>query len=99
MHRPSPEVREVKAWLIEHLHDHYGLYGEFAGVRTARKHIGWAVRALPGGEAFRARMNTLEDCEQQLRAVGDWFDALGERTIACPRHTSCNEEEPLLEAA
>ena len=34
--------------MIEHLHDHYTLYGEHAGVRTARKHIGWAVRALPG---------------------------------------------------
>ena len=98
-HRPAPEVREVKAWLIEHLHDHYGLYGEFAGVRTARKHIGWAVRNLPNGEAFRARMNTLEDCEQQLRAVSDWFDALGERHHRLPQTTGCIEEEALLEAA
>ena len=34
---------------------HYDLYGEFTGVRTARKHIGWYVKSLPGGEAFRAR--------------------------------------------
>ncbi len=75
--RAQPEVREVRRWLIEHLHDHYGLYGEFAGVRTARKHIGWAVRALPGGEAFRSHMNTLDECRAQLQAVGDWFDELG----------------------
>ncbi len=98
-HRPSPEVRDVKAWLIEHLHDHYALYGEFAGVRTARKHIGWAVRGLPGGEVFRARMNTLDDCAQQLRAVGDWFDALGERHDRLPEANPCIEDEPLLEAA
>jgi tRNA-dihydrouridine synthase B len=73
---PPPGVREVQAWLLEHLHEHYGLYGEYAGVRTARKHIGWAVRALPGGEAFRAVMNTLEDCESQVRAVTTFFDAL-----------------------
>jgi tRNA-dihydrouridine synthase B len=42
-------------WLAEHLQDHYALYGEYLGVRSARKHIGWAVRALPGGEAFRTR--------------------------------------------
>ena len=76
--RPQPEVREVKGWLIAHLHDHYQLYGEFAGVRTARKHIGWAVRALPGGEEFRARMNRLDSCETQVRAVTDWFDELAD---------------------
>jgi tRNA-dihydrouridine synthase B len=75
-HLPAPEVLQAKAWLLEHLDDHYGLYGEFAGVRSARKHIGWAVRALPGGEAFRARMNLLESCETQVNAVTDWFDEL-----------------------
>jgi tRNA-dihydrouridine synthase B len=33
-------VVEVKGWLLEHLDAHYSLYGEFAGVRSARKHIG-----------------------------------------------------------
>ena len=75
-HLPAPEVLQAKAWLIEHLHDHYGLYGEYAGVRSARKHIGWAVRTLPGGETFRARMNLLDTCEAQLDAVGEWFDEL-----------------------
>ena len=31
----------------EHLEDHYAFYGEFTGVRTARKHIGWYTRGLP----------------------------------------------------
>ena len=97
--RPAPEVREVKGWLVEHLHDHYALYGEHAGVRSARKHIGWVVRALPGGEAFRARMNAIDDCEQQLRAVGDWFDALGEHHARLPQANEETGEEPLLEAA
>jgi tRNA-dihydrouridine synthase B len=81
-HLPAPEVLQAKHWLLEHLHDHYGLYGEPAGVRTARKHIGWAVRALPGGEVFRAEMNRLETCDRQVRAVTEWFDAL-----ACSHHT------------
>ncbi len=75
-HRARPLTLQVKQWLVEHLHEHYGLYGEFAGVRTARKHIGWAVRALPGGEDFRAHMNTLETCATQVQAVADFFDAL-----------------------
>ena len=77
-HLPPPPTREVKDWLTEHLADHYGLYGEHAGVRSARKHIGWAVRALPGGEAFRAVMNTLDDAQAQLRAVTTFFDELAD---------------------
>jgi tRNA-dihydrouridine synthase B len=71
-----PATRDVQRWLTEHLHDHYALYGEGVGVRSARKHIGWAVRALPGGEAFRAAMNTLDDGAAQLRAVTTFFDEL-----------------------
>jgi tRNA-dihydrouridine synthase B len=83
-HLPAPEVKQAKRWLLEHLHDHYSLYGEFAGVRTARKHIGWAVKALPGGEAFRSEMNQLETCDTQVRAVSDWFDALADRHALWP---------------
>jgi tRNA-dihydrouridine synthase B len=80
-HLPAPEVLQVKSWLVEHLIDHFELYGwddSGSGVRSARKHIGWAVRALPGGEVFRARMNLIESCELQIRAVTDWFDALAD---------------------
>jgi tRNA-dihydrouridine synthase B len=80
-HLPAPEVLQVKSWLVEHLIDHFELYGwddSGSGVRSARKHIGWAVRALPGGEVFRARMNLIENCELQIRAVTDWFDALAD---------------------
>ena len=80
----APSTQQAKRWLLEHLDDHYGLYGEYAGVRTARKHIGWAVRALPGGEVFRAQMNLLESCETQVKAVTDWFDLLTERHPLLP---------------
>ena len=99
--RPQPEVRLAAGWLLEHLRDHYSLYGEFAGVRTARKHIGWAVRALPGGAALRARMNTLEDCEAQLQAVGHWFDELGQTHARLPAPAAgsdCVDDENAFEA-
>ena len=84
-HLAPPLVAEARRLLLAHLQDHYTLYGEFSGVRTARKHIGWYVRALPGGEAFRARMNLLEDCAAQTAAVADFFDELGSRTDRLPR--------------
>jgi len=79
-----PAVRDVQRWLTAHLHEHYALYGEYTGVRSARKHIGWAVRALPGGEAFRAAMNGIDDCRAQLGAVTDFFDDLAGRHLILP---------------
>ena len=76
-HLAPPLVAEVKRLLLEHLQDHYSLYGEYTGVRSARKHIGWYVKALPGGAAFRSAMNGIEDAAAQLRAVGEFFDELG----------------------
>ncbi len=83
-HLAPPLVGEVKHLLIEHLHDHYALYGEYSGVRTARKHIGWYVKTLPGGEAFRAKMNLIEDCDLQVQAVADFFDELNTHTDRMP---------------
>jgi tRNA-dihydrouridine synthase B len=83
-HLAPPLVGEVKHLLIEHLYDHYALYGEYSGVRTARKHIGWYVKTLPGGEAFRAKMNLIEDCALQAQAVADFFDELNTHTDRMP---------------
>jgi tRNA-dihydrouridine synthase B len=83
-HLAPPLVSEVKRLLLDHLQDHYLLYGEFTGVRSARKHIGWYVNSLPGGSAFRAQMNGLEDCQAQLEAVADFFDTLGRSMTRIP---------------
>ena len=81
---PPPAVREVQAWLTAHLHDHYALYGEGTGVRSARKHIGWAVKGLPGGEDFRARMNLIEDSRAQVDALAGYFDHLADAHTLLP---------------
>jgi tRNA-dihydrouridine synthase B len=74
-HFPAPTVTEVRALMSEHLQAHYAFYGEYMGLRTARKHIGWYVRDLPGGENFRQRMNRMEDCAEQLAAVDFFFES------------------------
>ena len=79
-----PLVSEVKRLLVEHLHDHYSLYGEFIGVRSARKHIGWYVHGLPGGEAFRAGMNALQSSVTQVATVEQFFDGLNEKMDRIP---------------
>jgi tRNA-dihydrouridine synthase B len=88
-HLPAPRVAEVRALMHEHLEAHYAFYGEFLGVRTARKHIGWYVQDLAGGEEFRQRMNLLESTATQLAAVANFFDSqlrYGERLQYRPAH-------------
>jgi tRNA-dihydrouridine synthase B len=96
-----PLVAEVKRLLLDHLQDHYALYGEFSGVRSARKHIGWYVQALPGGAGLRARINTLQDCRSQRQAVADYFDELATRMDRLPPAAACAPQGviPQLELA
>ena len=65
------EVREI---VLEHLDALYALYGEAQGLRIARKHVGWYVRDLPAGEAFRREANRLETAAAQRAAVGAFFE-------------------------
>ncbi|RPH58059.1 MAG: tRNA dihydrouridine synthase DusB, partial [Burkholderiales bacterium] len=37
----EPDDAEIAALLRDHLLDHYAFHGERAGVRSARKHVGW----------------------------------------------------------
>jgi tRNA-dihydrouridine synthase B len=77
-HLPPPALSEVKTWLLDHLEDHYALYGEFTGVRSARKHLGWYAQALPlasGAAAlFRSRINVLTSAQAQMACVRDSLD-------------------------
>jgi len=74
-----PSVAELREWMLEHLQDHYALYGEYTGVRSARKHLGWYARSLPGDAAgrvlFRDRINAIDTADEQWRCVRDYFDS------------------------
>jgi tRNA-dihydrouridine synthase B len=97
-HLAPPLVAEVRRAMLAHLLEHYALYGEFTGVRSARKHIAWYVKDLPGGDAFRQQMNTVEDAKAQHQAVADYFDELAtkmDRLPAAPAQHSQETEEEL----
>jgi tRNA-dihydrouridine synthase B len=76
---PPPTRTELKTWMLAHLLEHYELYGEYSGVRSARKHLGWYAQSFADPSAWRAsslreRINTATTCDTQLAAVTDWFD-------------------------
>ena len=71
-----PRIDEIRAVLLEHLEGLYQLYGEEQGSRVARKHIGWTVRDLPGGENFRSTVVRIDTAVAQHSAVNDYFARL-----------------------
>ena len=73
-HLPSPDARQISAWLTEHLDGIYRLYGEYRGVRIARKHIGWYVADQPARAAFLKQAMRLESADAQLVAVRRYFE-------------------------
>ncbi len=91
-HLAPPTVADVRRWLTAHLHDHYALYGEASGVKSARKHIGWMLAPLPGGAAFRDEVNRIEDCAAQWRAVDGWLARLEQRHHRLPCAAAANDE-------
>ncbi|HZD20436.1 MAG TPA: tRNA dihydrouridine synthase DusB [Burkholderiales bacterium] len=72
----APRAREIGELLVEHLDGLYDLYGDEQGTRVARKHIGWTVRELPGGEGLRAAVNGMTVAHAQRAAVNDYFERL-----------------------
>ncbi len=81
---PPPHVLQVLEWLLEHLDDHYALYGEHVGMLSARKHIGWAVSALPGGRDFRDHMNRLTSSAAQVAALTVFLQKLAQHQLRWP---------------
>jgi tRNA-dihydrouridine synthase B len=73
---PEPGVEEIHTIMIEHLHNLYDFYGEYTGVRVARKHIAWYSKGQRNGAEFRQRINRVESSEAQLAMTHEFFDAL-----------------------
>ena len=73
---PPPSLDEIRVVLRAHVAELHAFYGEFTGVRVARKHVSWYTGSLPHGAAFRQAFNKLESAPEQLGALDTYFDGL-----------------------
>ena len=76
---PGPGVEEIRTIMIEHLYNLYAFYGEYTGLRMARKHIAWYSKGRPDGAAFRQSVNRVESINEQLRMTHEFFDSLSDQ--------------------
>ncbi len=68
-----PMLSEVRNVLLNHLENLYDFYGEFMGVRIARKHIGWYCKHHPNTDMFRQQINSIESTKEQLDLINEFF--------------------------
>lgn len=74
LHLPPPSFGELRGFLLDHLEDHYQFYGEYTGVRTARKHIGWYLGPLHDAKQWLPGIQKIDNTREQTRAIEQWFD-------------------------
>lgn len=71
-----PSMEEVRSIVIEHVNELHKFYGDFKGVRFARKHVSWYLQMLDPEKQFRSIFNALETEQDQLDALIRYFDNL-----------------------
>jgi len=94
---PEPHLAEQKATVTTHYHAMLSRFGHDAGVRLARKHVGWYSRGLPGSAEFRATINRLTDAAAVLDTLNAFYDPLIARGVT--RHLPSRADAFLAEAA
>jgi tRNA-dihydrouridine synthase B len=74
---PEPDIIDKQALLNEHVTMLHEFYGTPAGVRIARKHIGWYVKQHPGvPPTGLQQIYAAQEAEHQLDLVHQLFDSM-----------------------
>ncbi|MDO6582696.1 tRNA dihydrouridine synthase DusB [Photobacterium sp. 2_MG-2023] len=73
-HLPAPSFEEVSSILLEHVQALHAFYGEYQGLRIARKHVSWYLKEQASAGDFRRTFNALENAQEQIDALQGYFD-------------------------
>ncbi len=73
---PAPDAHEVTKTLLTHIRAVHTFYGEYLGVRIARKHLSWYCKARPGGKVYWKQVNSVESAEEQCLLTERFLNSL-----------------------
>ncbi|MEJ2298525.1 MAG: tRNA dihydrouridine synthase DusB [Woeseiaceae bacterium] len=65
--------RELRDIMLGHLDGLHRFYGEYTGVRVARKHLTWYCRHLDGADDFRHQVVRVDTASEQVRLTKQYF--------------------------
>ncbi|PWW06883.1 tRNA-U20-dihydrouridine synthase [Pseudidiomarina tainanensis] len=72
-HLAPPTAHEVSRVVQQHVKRLHAHYGDFSGVRIARKHVGWYLQQQQPNADFRQQFLVIEDAAEQLDALANFF--------------------------
>jgi tRNA-dihydrouridine synthase B len=78
----DPPLASQYATIRAHYDDMLAHYGSDAGVKIARKHVGWYSKGLPGSAEFRAAVNQTADPAAVRGLIRGFYEPLIEREAA-----------------
>jgi tRNA-dihydrouridine synthase B len=70
---PNPSLKDQLHTVIEHYHAMLSHYGVEAGLRIARKHLGWYSKGLPGSAEFRTKVMQIDEPNAVMALVRDFY--------------------------
>lgn len=79
---PDPDIETQKLILLEHYEDLLSHYGVDAGLKIARKHIGWYSKGLRDSADFRSKVCRLTDVDLVKVMINDFYEAQQEALAA-----------------
>ena len=68
-----PSLSEVRQLVINHVNALHQFYGDYLGVRIARKHVGWYLQTLSDNTQFRSLFNRIDNTQEQLDKLQEFF--------------------------
>jgi tRNA-dihydrouridine synthase B len=68
-----PSLLEVRQLVINHVNALHQFYGDYLGVRIARKHVGWYLQTLADKTQFRSLFNRIDNTQEQLDKLEAFF--------------------------
>jgi tRNA-dihydrouridine synthase B len=70
---PNPSLMDQLHTVIEHYQAMLSHYGVEAGLRIARKHLGWYSKGLPGSAEFRTKVMQIDEPNAVMALVRDFY--------------------------
>lgn len=78
----APSLDEQYRVICGHVSELHQFYGAYAGLRIARKHVGWYLDGLVGMTGAKRHFNRLDDAADQTAYLDALFDQIARRATA-----------------
>ena len=80
---PAPDAHQRRQLVTEHLRELHAFYGDYAGVRIGRKHIGWYLSHWRASESESLKAIYAVECpERQIQLTQRLFDSIPQELAA-----------------